>query len=302
MSTKSKSAVVIVVASIAAYALGAIIGFPQVANDLSKGDVAKVSRYSRNVVSPALSLVQEKLQVDESYRKQTLDMFNVISARLSGFQGLCELSTQATEGLSEFDAINAKLQANIPTAQNAALRGEEMLQALNDLVAGKKVDNFEQLSNNIVISYLIIDKEVSLGKSFVELADAHLNKENNDKLAFVRDMWMDYCAVDAYLNGDQSEADYWSKKDYFLTPEQMSASYQVENNLSKMVQSASAMSVQYLMVQLQSSQMRLQNSQTQVQNSLFQQNAQFQSLNNSLNQFSQNFTIGEEALRPVSVK
>ena len=307
MSTKSKNAVIIVVAAVVAYALGAVIGFPPVAGDLSKGDIAKVSRYSRNVVSPALSLVQEKLQADTSYRTQTLDMFTVVSARLSGFESLCELSLQATEGLDEFDAINTKLQANIPTAQNAALRGEEMVQALNDLVAGKKVDNFEQLSNNIVISYLLVDKEVSLGKTFVELADARLEKANDDKLAFVRDMWMDYCAIDAVLNGDQAETEYWSSKDYVLSSEQMSAFYSVADNVIMTVANASQLSVGMMNKQANSENFQAQNNQFQAQNNQFQaqnnqfqaQNNQFQTLNGGLQQFTQNFIMGETNLSPV---
>lgn len=219
---KVKIAVLSGVVLIAGYALGAFVGWPNSQDELLSGNVGKASRYKKDVASPELKAFEQQLKSDEQFRSQTVFSLAFINSRTGEFKENALMSAEASSDISEMSQIKAQMEELAVFATNAEKASGDALEALNTIMTGESGINYEELSNNAVISFMLLDKGLSIAQEYVSLVDAFLvgkKMEDYRYLAFTRDQWANYSTLDAVLSKNKEMLAYWEGKDYILSPD-----------------------------------------------------------------------------------
>ena len=189
--------------------------------DSTKGDIAKVSKFSKNVVSPAMSAFQEKITSNPEELEKATFSLTVLTSRMTEFDELVNIATTVSEGNEELATSLRNLQSVRQLAANARTSGNQALEALNAIAEGKKSSvDYEQASQNLAIAYMMVDRQINVGKQYVCDVDAFLrgkDVEDYKELALARDLWAGYCAGEARLTNNDEELAYWSKQQNLLS-------------------------------------------------------------------------------------
>jgi len=248
MNTKAKTTVIVLAALAAGYVAGSIFGLPQVSNGMGNGDISKVSKYYKGTTTPMTSAYQEKLLNDSEALEEACISMVVLTSRMNDFSALVDRSIEVADGKEEFKSNVEALKSVKALSDNAVETGKVAAVSFLSLISGENNNltaDYEQAAQNLAVAYLMVDRQVELGKQFAASADLYLRRnsvENNYDMALLRDLWAEYCAGSAYLNNDQSELAYWDKKNCILTSEQVSkavevsAQKSVENTAQKAVE------------------------------------------------------------------
>src|SRR5574344_875033 len=217
------------------YFVGALVGFPLVEKDVSGGDIGRVNRYKKTVVSEQMKAFEEKIKADEDFRDQTIYSMSFINARTMGFRDNAQMAAEATADIPELNGMSKEMLSLMEFANNAEGSSQEALAALEALLSGKNV-NYEELSNNAIISYMLLNRGVETAKEYVGAVDAFLrgNKvEDYNILSFTRDQWASYCTLDAIMDDNEEDMKFWNSKYLLLEPEKMGI---IVTNLSEKLQ------------------------------------------------------------------
>lgn len=212
-------------ATIIGFVAGGVAGFffqsAITTADSAKGDIAKVSKFSRNVVSPTMSAFQEKITSDSDELKKATASLTVLTSRMTEFDELVNIAAAASEGNEELASSLKDLLSVKRLAANARTSGTQALEAINAIAEGKKSSvDYEQASQNLALAFMMVDRQVSVGKQYVCDVDAFLrgkNVEDYKDLALARDLWAGYCAGEAVLNSDKEELEYWRNQQNLLS-------------------------------------------------------------------------------------
>ena len=221
MKTNSKLALATVIGFLVGGAAGFFFSGAEIAPNLAQGDISKVSKFNRNVVSPAMSAFQEKITSNpEELEKATVSL-TVLTSRMTEFDELVKIAAAASEGKEELAASIENLQNVKQLASNARTSGNQALEALNAIAEGEKTSvDYEQASQNLALAFMMVDRQISVGKQYVCDVDAFLrgkDVEDYRELALARDLWAGYCAGEARLTNNDEELAYWSKQQSLLT-------------------------------------------------------------------------------------
>lgn len=216
---KAKSLIFIFVAIVIGYVAGTFIGVPEIDGGLVKGDISKASKYTRSLVSPQATAFQNKvLNSEEEYNKAS-EALNVISSRVNEFNELVNIAIDASEGKDELATSVETLKKVQSLSENAKVAGQKAVDAFESLSDSNKKEaasNYEKASQSLALAYLMLDRQVTVGKEYVTAVDSYFkaNKNVNSevKLAIARDLWADYCAGSAVLNQNDLEVAYWQSK------------------------------------------------------------------------------------------
>lgn len=221
MKTSFKIAIAAVVGFIVGSAAGFFFQRACITDGSAKGDIAKVSKFSKNVVSPSMSAFQEKITSDPDELKKATVSLTILTSRMAEFDELVSLASIVSDGNEALASSLQKLQNAKKLASNARENGVQALDALNAIAEGKKTPiDYEQASQNLSLSYMLVDRQMTIGKQYVSEVDAYLrgkNVEDYKDLAFVRDLWAGYCAGEAVLNSDKEELEYWRNQQNLLS-------------------------------------------------------------------------------------
>jgi len=218
MNTKSKTTILVIVALVIGFFAGVFIGVPIISNSAGLGDVSKVNLFRKSTDSTFVSAFEQKLKNDTVAFNNESAFVQLLSSRMFDFANLVEYTVIAA-------GDNKQLSEEVNALKNVKELSENALQAakvafasLEYLSTGEKTElatGYEQASKNLFVAYLLIDRQVQLGKQFVAAADKYLkgkSAEDVPDLAFVRDLWVNYCGESAWLNGDKLELEYWENK------------------------------------------------------------------------------------------
>ena len=220
MKTTLKVMIGAVAGFVVGCAAGLYSGSLQTSEGTGAGNIAKVSKYNRNVVSPAMSAFQEKVISNPEELKKAAASLAVLTSRMVEFDELVKIATLASEGNEALAEAVENLQKVRKLAENARNNGKEALDALNSAVAGEQTDiDYEQASQNLSLAFMMVDRQVSLGKQYVcEVDDflKHNGSDDNKELAIARDLWAGYCAGEAVLTNDKDEMAFWRSQENVL--------------------------------------------------------------------------------------
>ena len=210
------------------YVTGVFVGWPNYENSLLSGDVGKAKKFKKEVALGDIAAVENKIRTDEQFRSQTLSSLAFINSRISEFNMDAQLSLSAVKELPEFNELSGNLELYIKKATNAQALSSKALNSLDELIKGKADNDYAQLANNSILAYMLLNDGVILAKTFVERADLYLKGkkvQDNSKLALSRDLWMKYCAVEAFLRDNKELHEYWGGKQYLLDPDAFASSF-----------------------------------------------------------------------------
>ena len=221
MKTNCKLALATIIGFVAGVVAGFFFSGAEIAPNLAQGDISKVSKFSRNVVSPAMSAFQEKITSNPEELEKATFSLTVLTSRMTEFDELVKIATTASEDNEELAASLKNLQSLSKLAANARENGTQALEALNAIAEGKKTPlDYEQASQNLALAFLMVDRQISVGKQYVCDVDTFLRgKEVEDykELALARDLWAGYCAGEAVLTNNDEELAYWSNQQDLLS-------------------------------------------------------------------------------------
>lgn len=209
---KSNFVLFLILAFVAGYGVSCLFGGGGVEQNKAGGDVSKASRYSKVRDDAQLKLLQEKLQNDDEYFKQTKEFSAFLLDRVNSLVELTERSIDQCAGIEEFKDQVAGLRSLNAKAGNTELALEEVSSGLDRMAEGKDVPGYEQAYNNAIAGFFRIEKQLGLGKSFVESAGRYMEGNENAELAALTSEWAAYCYQDASLNDSEVEMAYWNDK------------------------------------------------------------------------------------------
>ena len=213
MNLKKKSFVLfLVLAFLAGFGLDFLIGGIGVERNLTGGDVSKASRYNKARSDVQLSILQEKLQNDKEYFNQTKEVSSFLLSRVNTLADLTERSIGLCSGIEEFKDQLVALESLNAKAGNTGLALEDVRNGLEMMGRGQDVPDYEQAYNDAVAGFLRIERQLVVGKSFVESAGKYLEDNENAELVALVSDWAAYCYQDATLNGAETEMTYWNGK------------------------------------------------------------------------------------------
>ena len=238
MKTNFKLTLAAIIGFVAGGSVGFFFQTADTTEDSAKGDIAKVSKFSKNVVSPAMSAFQEKVTSDSVEFNKAKASLTILTSRMSEFNELVNIAAAASEGNDELAASVNNLLAVKQIAANARTNGTQALGALNAIAEGKQSSvDYEQASQNLALAFMMVDRQINVGKQYVCAVDAFLrgkNVEDYKGLAIVRDLWAGYCAGDAVLNSDDEEIAYWQKQKSLLSESDAALSLQQDSGIKQL--------------------------------------------------------------------
>ena len=221
MKTNSKLALATVIGFLVGGAAGFFFRGAEITPDLAQGDISKASKFNKNVVSPAMSAFQEKITSNPEELEKATASLTVLTSRMTEFDELVKIAAAASEGKEELAASLKDLLSVKQLAANARTSGNLALEALNAITEGKKSSvDYEQASQNLALAFMMVDRQISVGKQYVCDVDAFLRGkdiEDYKELALARDLWAGYCAGEAVLTNNSEELAYWNKQQNLLT-------------------------------------------------------------------------------------
>ena len=220
MKTNFKLTLAAIIGFVAGGSAGFFFQTVDTTEDSAKGDIAKVSKFSKNVVSPAMSAFQEKITSNPEELEKATFSLTVLTSRMTEFDELVNIATTVSEDNEELATSLRNLQSVRQLAANARTSGNQALEALNAIAEGKKSSvDYEQASQNLALAFMMVDRQISVGKQYVCDVDAFLrgkDVEDYKELALARDLWAGYCAGEARLTNNDEELAYWSKQQSLL--------------------------------------------------------------------------------------
>lgn len=158
---------------------------------------------------------------DPEELQKTTASLAILTSRMAEFNELVSIAALVSEGNEELASSLENLQKVKSLAENARTNGVEALDALNSIADGKKpATDYEQATQNLALTYMLVDRQICIGKQYVCDVDAFLrdkNVEDYKELALARDLWAGYCAGEAVLNGDSEELEYWNKQESLIS-------------------------------------------------------------------------------------
>ncbi len=217
MTRKTIRIITIALVALFAYVLGAYVGVPFSEGNFQGGDIAKVKRHNTPVVKDQADSYREMMLADTVKKKSVLVSLSLMSAQMEEFNSLVKSVSSLSEAYPELQSQISAMVAVTEASGNAAeMTGKvrKSFAAMED-INDKDIVSLEQDVKNAMFSYMYMSRYVSLGKDFVEAADACLvgkDVASHEALADARDAWAAYCAFNAWVENDRSEQKYWSEK------------------------------------------------------------------------------------------
>jgi len=242
MKTNVRKISLVVICVLVGYLLGSVVGLPISSGVLGAGDISKVSKYQKNLVSPQANAFQEKILTDSTARAKAAASLIFITSRMQEFSDLVDYAARVSDGKTELAEVVEKLQTVKRISDNAAKAGKEAKEAFADVVnqeAKNSAAVYETATKNLSIAYLMLDRQVEVGKEYVLAVDSYLSGkkvEDNKELAMSRELWVNYLYGNAQLNKDSEKVAYYKEKGSLFSDNEFKAVFSgVDASLKKAV-------------------------------------------------------------------
>lgn len=208
---------------VVAFAVSRFIDWP-IDSDNASGDIAKSSRFSRQLADAGVSNMQELVLNDEEFKNNLVTVYLVMKTRADQFNALVDMSTEVCGGIPEFESVIKEMKEVQPLINNVCASVETAGNDLNVVLGGESANDLEQNTSNASVAYSTLQKENRLADKFIEVADNYLKKEvGNDRIKFVRDQWVDYQKVTAAIDQNEQQAKELANKGYKLSENKRAA-------------------------------------------------------------------------------
>lgn len=213
---------------IAGYFIGAFVGIPRVNNDQLSGAIGKASKHKSTVSGTDIAAIENKLRNDADFLAQTSYCFAYMSSRISEFKQNVAYTLEVVSLYPEFEPYKTTMGDLLKMASNAETSASAALESLSKIIEGDKKVNYEEAANNAAISYALLDRGLSLSRSFIADANSFLKDkkvQDYQNLAFIRDRWVEYNYIEAVLTEDNTLMSLWAKEGCTLDPKATTACF-----------------------------------------------------------------------------
>lgn len=206
---KSIIAVSAIILLAAGYIAGAYIGLPNTDKEQLSGDISKANIFDDE--DPDIQALSEALKTDSALQQKAVLSAIILSSKTNDIDAIADASIEATEGIKVLANANKAMKALKKKIANAKNAEQQYLEATGKLIAGEKVDDYEKICSNALLSYTILDSKLSSCQDYIDLFSEYLEESDNQKLQNAFSLWMAYCGEDAVLKNDESALLYWKK-------------------------------------------------------------------------------------------
>ena len=184
------------------------------------GDIAKASRFSREMESEKLTNMQELLKNDSAFKDGIVAAQVIMQTRTVQFGSLVDMSNEVAGNIPAFAEVLKEMNATRKTVNNVVNSLSESGNKLDAALGGEECADLEQTTINASLAYTTLQKQNKLATRFIETTDKYLETaQGDDHLKFVRDQWVDYQKMTAALEGDKAAAEAMAKKGNLLSGE-----------------------------------------------------------------------------------
>ena len=186
----------------------------------ASGDIAKATRFSREMKSEGLSNMEELLKSDPEFKDGIVAAQVIMQTRAAQFGSLVDMSNEVAGEIPAFAEVLKDMNDARGMVDNVNNSLAESAQNLDAALGGEECPDLAQNTINASLAYTTLQKQNSLANRFIEATDKYLETaQGDDRLKFVRDQWVDYQKMTAALDGDKDAAEALAKKGNLLSGE-----------------------------------------------------------------------------------
>ena len=185
-----------------------------VESDQLSGDISKARIYKNaQVKDPETSIVEEKLQNDNTFRYVTQFNMDLLKERVELVGELAQKSVDICSQIPEMENMLISFNSLKAKAHNTLLAIETADEGINKVIDGKDAPEYEIASNNAYIGYQKIVNQMKISKEFVDKATKYVENggEKSKEMTELIHEWAKYNVQDAMLNDSEEELAYWKK-------------------------------------------------------------------------------------------
>ena len=187
--------------------------------DNASGDIAKSTRFSRQMDSEKITNMEELLKTDSTYKNSLVVANVVMQTRAMQFGTLVDMSNEAAGKIDSYADVLKDMNEVRTMVDNVSSQLDKAVADLDAVISGEERPELAQNTINASLAYSTLQKQNDLANRFIQTTDEYLKTaEGNDNLKFVRDQWVDYQKMTAAL-GDDKSAEELAKKGTLLSAE-----------------------------------------------------------------------------------
>lgn len=171
------------------------------------GNVAMAEMFTNNA-SEEMKTFENQVFTNKGFRENTMFCLTYIDSRTSELLTNTKLAIDALEDHEGYDDLVKNLEDVKKIASETVSKTSTAVEAYNLIVNGNKNVNYEKYSNEALVSLLLLGACNSTGSDFIEAADRIIESEGLDEnmaLAFARDQWVIYLAMEKYLEENEDD-------------------------------------------------------------------------------------------------
>ena len=188
--------------------------------DNASGDIAKSTRFSRQMDSEKITNMEELLKTDSTYKNSLVVANVVMQTRAMQFGTLVDMSNEAAGKIDSYADVLKDMNEVRTMVDNVSSQLDKAVADLDAVIGGEERPELAQNTINASLAYSTLQKQNDLANRFIQTTDEYLKTaEGNDNLKFVRDQWVDYQKMTAALDGDEKSAEELAKKGTLLSAE-----------------------------------------------------------------------------------
>lgn len=188
--------------------------------DNASGDIAKSTRFSRQMDSEKITNMEELLKTDSTYKNSLVVANVVMQTRAMQFGTLVDMSNEAAGKIDSYADLLKDMNEVRTMVDNVSSQLDKAVADLDAVISGEERPELAQNTINASLAYSTLQKQNDLANRFIQTTDEYLKTaEGNDNLKFVRDQWVDYQKMTAALDGDEKSAEELAKKGTLLSAE-----------------------------------------------------------------------------------
>ena len=206
---KSVAAVGAIALLAVGYVGGVYIGWPNTNDAMTSGDIGKAQQFKSLESEEDINALQEQLQTDTVMQVEALQSALILSCRINEIDSIADASIKAVEGIKPLEGAKGALLSLKKKTANAKAYHDKFMEATAKVISGEKVEGYEQLSNNALLAFTVLDNNLSCCAQFVDLFCEYIEENENQQISDAVGAWMAYGAEDAVLKNDPKEIEYW---------------------------------------------------------------------------------------------
>jgi len=198
----SKLIIAFVLTAIAAYTAGAYLQFP-LTSGKAAGELSRAKVYTANIVQIDADNIQERLQSDSVFCSWLTNRAILMQKQANSLAELIQKSNEQVGGNSSLQVTLDALNVPYQSVLNSCKAIDKYVENLSILSNGGKVKDFEQIYNNALLGYYLINSKSGIVDSFRDDLGKYMSEsENDDELASLYDSWTGYSIFSDMLNGN----------------------------------------------------------------------------------------------------